>query len=77
MNKNSFLQNISECLYLNIKKVKMSSNLISDFNIDSLEFTELISILEGEYDMRIPDKELDKIKTIKDLYNKVKKYRGL
>ncbi|MTI96063.1 MAG: acyl carrier protein [Firmicutes bacterium] len=44
-----------------------STNLQADLELDSLDIMDLLLSLEKEFDMQIPDEDLGKIQTIKDI----------
>lgn len=44
-----------------------STNLQADLELDSLDIMDLLLVLEEEFDMEIPDEELAKIQTVKDI----------
>lgn len=48
-------------------KVTMESNIIEDFDADSLDVVDLIMSLEDEYGIEMPDDEVENIKTIGDV----------
>ncbi|VFP81516.1 acyl carrier protein [Buchnera aphidicola] len=52
------------------KNISLNNELKKDFNMDSLDFIELIMLLEEEFKIELFDIEIEKIKTIKD----IKKY---
>ncbi|MEG2643053.1 MAG: acyl carrier protein, partial [Eubacterium sp.] len=43
------------------------SNLLEDLDADSLDIIELVMAFEEEFDMKIPDEDLEKIKTVSDI----------
>lgn len=43
------------------------TNLQADLELDSLDIMDLLLVLEEEFDMQIPDEELAKIQTVKDI----------
>ncbi len=46
--------------------IKEETNFIEDLNADSLDVVDFVMALEGEFDMEIPEDEVEKIKTVKD-----------
>ena len=47
--------------------VTMSSSIIDDLGADSLDVVDLVMSLEEEFDMEIPEEEIETIKTIGDM----------
>ena len=48
-------------------KITMESSLVDDLGADSLDVVDLIMSLEEEFDIEIPDEEIEEIKTVGDL----------
>lgn len=48
-------------------RVTMDSNLIGDLGADSLDVIDLAMSIEDEFDIEVPDDEIEKIKTVGDL----------
>ncbi len=53
--------------------VKMDASFIDDLGADSLDIVELIMALEEEFDLEIPDEEAEKIVTVGDVADYIKK----
>jgi acyl carrier protein len=51
----------------------LSSRLVEDLKIDSLDRVELIMALEEKFKIEITDEEAEKIKTIQDVVDYIKK----
>ena len=45
----------------------METNIAGDLGADSLDVVELLMSIEDEFDVEIPDEEIENIKTIGDL----------
>ena len=45
----------------------MDSDIANDLGADSLDVVELLMSIEDEFDIEIPDEEIENIKTIGDL----------
>jgi acyl carrier protein len=58
---------IVEQLSVDEEKVLMSSNIQDDFDADSLDIVDLIGNFEEEFDLEIPDEQVEKIKTVEDV----------
>jgi len=56
--------------HLDIRNEDVSDKTeLRDLTDDSLDFIELILLIEEEYDVEIMEDDLDKLITVKDLYN--------
>jgi acyl carrier protein len=49
-------------------KINPKMNLVEDLKLDSLEIYDLITALEDEFDVIIPNESANKIVTIEDIY---------
>lgn len=56
-----------EAINVDGNDVKPEANLQDDLGIDSLSAVELALELENEFDVRIEDEELAKLKTVQDI----------
>ena len=48
-------------------KVTMDSDIVEDFEADSLDVVALLMSLEDEFNIEIPDEEIENIKTVGDV----------
>ena len=64
---------IVEQLGVEEEEVAMESSFIDDLGADSLDIVELIMALEEEFDIEIPDSEAEKIATVGDAVEYIKK----
>lgn len=63
------LQELSaEILGIEPDAVQMDKSFQRDLAADSLDLVELIAAIEDKYDVELPDEELEKMKTIADLW---------
>jgi acyl carrier protein len=60
-------QVFSEATHIGIERLTLDSRLKEDLMLDSLTTLELVLDLEGEFDIQIHTKELEKIKTFNDV----------
>ncbi len=72
-NEKKIKQIIAEQLGLNEDEIIMESSLIDDLGADSLDIVELVMAMEEEFEMEIPDEDAEKIATVKDVIDYVKK----
>ena len=60
---------IAEQLELDPAKITMESSLMEDLEADSLDVIELVMAFEDEFGVKMPDEELENIKTVGDIVN--------
>ena len=58
-------------------EVKPEAKFVDDLGADSLDLTELIMAMEEEFDIEIDDEDAQKIATVQDAINYIKKKKGL
>ncbi len=57
---------IIEILDIDASKITEEASLAEDLNIDSLDYVEFIMALEEQFEIEIPDEDVEKILTIKN-----------
>ena len=65
---------LCEQFELDEDRVTMESNLISDLGADSLDVIDLAMSIEDEFDIEVPDDEIEKIKTVGDIVKFVEEH---
>jgi acyl carrier protein len=58
---------IAEELSVDKEQVTLEANLQDDLGADSLDAIQLIMSIENEFDITIPESEIDKLKTVADV----------
>ena len=58
---------IVEQLDVEEEKVALTSNIQDDLGADSLDIVDLVMSFEEEFDMEIPDEQVETIKTVGDI----------
>lgn len=58
---------IVEQLGIDEASVRMDSSFLDDLGADSLDIVEFIMALEEEFGLEIPDEDVEKIVTVKDV----------
>ncbi len=48
-------------------KVKMEASISEDLGADSLDIVDLVMSLEEEFDVEIPDEQVENVKTVGDI----------
>ncbi len=64
---------VSKQLSISDKQVTPEASFIEDLGADSLDTVELIMTLEEKFDIEISDEDAEKIKTVRDVVDYVKK----
>ncbi len=62
---------LADQLEIEESKISLESDLVEELNADSLDIVELIMDLEQEFDISIPDEDLPKVVTVKDIVSYV------
>ncbi|WP_435789126.1 acyl carrier protein [Clostridium sp.] len=63
---------IASQLSIDEEEIKMESSFMNNLGADSLDIVELIMALEEEYDIEIPDEDVEKITTVGDVVEYIK-----
>ncbi len=58
---------LAEQLDADEAELTMETNIAKDLDADSLDVVELLMTIEDEFNIEIPDEEIENIKTIGDL----------
>jgi acyl carrier protein len=58
---------ISDQLSLREEDIKVGSRFVDDLGADSLDIVELVMEMEEEFDIEIPDEDIEKIVTVRDV----------
>ncbi len=64
---------IVEQLGVTPEEVVPEASFIDDLGADSLDIVELVMAMEEEFDIEIPDEDAEKIVTVKDVIDYVKR----
>ncbi len=64
---------LADQLDSDIDAMTMESDIANDLGADSLDVVELLMAIEDEFDVEIPDEEIENIKTIGDLVAYIEK----
>lgn len=49
------------------EKVTMESSIVDDLGADSLDVVDLVMSIEEEFDIEIPDEDIELVKTVGDM----------
>ena len=64
---------LAEALNLPIEKVTPDAKIVDDLGADSLDLVELLSELEDQHGIIIPDDEVENLVTVQDVANEIQK----
>ena len=69
-------QIIVEQLGVEEGEVTPSASFVDDLGADSLDTVELVMRFEEEFGIEIPDKDAEKIQSVRDAYNYIDQHKG-
>lgn len=58
---------IVDQLGVDAEEVKMETKLIEDLGVDSLEIFEVVMSLEEEFELEIPNEDVENIKSVEEI----------
>ena len=58
---------ISEQLEISEELITMESNLMDDFDADSLDLVDLVMSVEDEFGVEVPEEAVENLKTVGDV----------
>ena len=64
---------LAESLNISVEKVTADAKIVEDLGADSLDVVELLSRLEDEYGVVIPDDEVENLVTVGDVATEIEK----
>lgn len=67
---------IADTLSKTEAEIKLESSLTEDLGADSLEIVELAMAMEEEFSIEIPDEDIEKISTVKDIIDYINEHRA-
>jgi len=67
---------IAKSLKISEDTVKAESSFVDDLGADSLDIVELVMAMEDEFQVDIPDKDAESIRTVKDAINYIQTHKG-
>lgn len=68
---------ITEQLGTDESEIRLSSAFVEDLGADSLDVVELIMAFESEFDIEIPDDDVEGIETVEDAVNYIKEHKDI
>lgn len=68
------IQIVSDQLSADKNEITPATSFVNDLNADSLDTVELVMELEDEFDLTIPDEEAEKLKTVGEAVEYIRKH---
>ena len=68
------IQIVTEQMSVDKNEVSRETSFVNDLNADSLDTVELVMELEDEFDLTIPDEEAEKLKTVGEAIEYIRKH---
>jgi acyl carrier protein len=65
---------IADELGIEEDEVSIDANLVDDLDADELDRVSVVMRLEEEFDLAIPDEDVEKMKTVRDMSNYIKQH---
>ena len=60
---------LAEQLDIDPAKITMESDIMSDFEADSLDIVDMVMTLEDEFGIEVPDDAIESLRTVGDVVN--------
>ncbi len=67
---------IAEVLNIDVDDITMASTFVDDLGADSLDVFQIVMGIEEEFDIEIPQEEVEKIVTVGDAVEQIKNAIG-
>ena len=64
---------LAEALNISVDKVAADAKIVEDLGADSLDVVELLSRLEDEFGIMIPDEDVENLVTVADVAAEIEK----
>lgn len=67
---------LAEQLSIDEDKITMESDILDDFDADSLDIVDMIMNLEDEFGVEVPDEEVENLRTVGDVVRYIDENSG-
>ena len=58
---------VAEQLGVELEEIRMDANILDDLGADSLDVVEMVMSLEEQFDIEVPDEEVEEMRTLADI----------
>lgn len=62
---------IHEQLNVDLDEIRPDAHFVDDFGADSLDLTELVIAIEDEFEINVPESQIDKLTTVSSIVEHV------
>ena len=69
-------EQLAEQLDVDPAKITMDSDIMSDFEADSLDIVDMVMTLEDEFGIEVPDDAIENLRTVGDVVKFVDSHKG-
>ena len=66
---NKVVDVLVEQLGVEKENVKKESEIMTDLGADSLDVVDVVQVLEEEFNVKVPNTDIEKLKTVEDITN--------
>lgn len=65
---------LSNQFEVDVDSITAETNVIEDLGADSLDVVDMLMSLEDEFDVEIPDEEIEKMRTVADVVSYIEEH---
>ena len=65
---------LSNQFEVDVDTITADTNVIEDLGADSLDVVDMLMSLEDEFDVEIPDEEIEKMRTVSDVVSYIEEH---
>ena len=65
---------LSNQFEVDVDTITAETNVIEDLGADSLDVVDMLMSLEDEFDVEIPDEEIEKMRTVSDVVSYIEEH---
>lgn len=69
-----FKQILAEQLDADVESITLETDIADDLGADSLDVVEMLMAIEDEFDIEIPDEEIENLKTVGNVVDYIQQY---
>lgn len=66
---------LSEQLDIDADRITMDSSIADDLGADSLDLVDLLMSVEDEFNLDVPDEDVEKVKTVGDIVRYIEEHQ--